>query len=133
MDMNTALTPSVAKAVEQLRANFPKCPITVTPDGNGGAWFVLEGVPLGKPYANDTIWIGADLSPQLPYADVYPVFVSPDLKRIDGRLLGDATAQNVQFHGRNSVQISRRSNHRDAQRENPAVKILKVLAWLKSR
>jgi hypothetical protein len=131
MDMNTAFTPSVALAIEQIRLNFARCKLDVTPDGNGGAWFILDDVPLGTPYANQLIWIGGDLSPQLPYADLYPVFVSHDLRRLDGRPLGEATSPGVNFHGRTSVQISRRSNHRDALLENPAVKLKKVIAWLK--
>ena len=133
MDMNSTFTPSVALAVEQIKLNFPSCDLQVTPDGNGGGWFMLQKVVLGEPYANELIWMGGDLSAQLPYADLYPVFVSAELRRVDGKPLGEAIAQNANFHGLVAVQISRRSNHRDAKLENPAIKLRKVLSWLKSR
>jgi hypothetical protein len=133
MDKNLSFTPSVALAIEQLRQNFPDCEFEVTPDGSGGAWFVLHKITLGAPYENEKIWAGGDLSAQLPYADLYPVFVSAELKRSDGNALGEAISQGQNFHGRGAVQISRRSNNRDARFENPAVKLKKVLSWLKSR
>ena len=131
MDRDLSLTEAVALAIEQIRSNFPDCSLEVTPDDKGGAWFVLYGVPLGNPFKNETIWMGGDLSAQLPYADLYPIFLSPDLARIDGKPLGEATSQGIDFHGRTSVQISRRSNNRDSKRENPAIKLKKVIAWLK--
>jgi len=68
MDMNSTVTPSVALAVEQIKLNFPACDLQVTPDGNGGGWFMLQTVALGEPYVNELIWMGGDLSAQLPYA-----------------------------------------------------------------
>ena len=133
MEMNSTITPSVALATEQIKASFPDSDLHVTPDGNGGGWFMLQNVGLGEPYANELIWMGGDLSAQLPYADLYPVFVSADLRRADGKPLGEAIAQNANFHGVAAVQISRRSNHRDAKLETPAIKLRKVLSWLKSR
>ena len=124
---------TVARAIEEIRASFPGLPVTISDDGQGGAWFFVDGVDPGPVYATRNIWVGADIGPQYPYADVYPVFVSGELQRADGRQLGEATSMNVGFHGRNSVQISRRSNHREPGLETAAMKIQKVLAWLASR
>lgn len=127
------MKPEVEEALRQLAASFPGAVLVSQADPAGGAWFFLEGVELGPPYVNPTIWVGADISAQYPYADLYPVFVSNDLTRLDGKALGEATSQNVGFHGRNSVQLSRRSNNRNPSLETAAMKILKVLTWLKSR
>jgi hypothetical protein len=127
------MQPAVAKALEEIRATFPEAVLTVHEDGNGGAWFFADGVDAGDGFIPQRIWIGADISPQYPYADVYPVFVSPELRRSDGSGLGEAISPNVGFHGRNSLQISRRSNHRDPGLETAAMKLQKVLAWLSRR
>ena len=127
------MQPAVAKAIEEIRSTFPEAVVTVHADGSGGAWFFADGVDIGPAFSPPSIWIGADISAQYPYADVYPIFVSPELRRAGGGALGDATSPNVGFHGRNAIQISRRSNHRDPGLETAAMKLQKVLAWLARR
>jgi hypothetical protein len=124
------MQPAVAKALEEIRATFPDAVLSAFEDPQGGVWFFLEGVDPGDVFLPRFIWIGADIGAQYPYADVYPLFVSPDLRRANGAPLGEAISMNVGFHGRNSIQISRRSNHRDPGLETAAMKIQKVLAWL---
>ena len=121
---------AVAKAIEEIKATFADAVLTVTEDGQGGAFFFLDGVDPGETLIPRRVWVGADIGAQYPYSDIYPVFVSPELCRADGRPLGEATSINVGFHGRNSIQISRRSNNRDPLLETAAIKLQKVLAWL---
>jgi hypothetical protein len=123
---------AVKSAIEEIRASFPGVPLTVHEDGQGGAWFFIEGIDPGPIFQNRSVWVGADIGAQYPYSDIYPVFVSGDLKRVDGAQLGEAKSVGVGFHGRTSVQLSRRSNHRDPGLETAAIKIQKVLAWLAS-
>lgn len=124
------MLPAVARAIDEIRATFPEAVVVVHEDGNGGAWFFADGVNAGNAFAPQRIWIGADISPQYPYADVYPIFVTAELRRADGTGIGEATSPNVGFHGRTSLQISRRSNHRDPGLETAAMKLQKVLAWM---
>lgn len=121
----------VSKALEEIQATFPEGTLTSSEDGQGGAWFFVDGVDAGKSLLPEKIWIGADISAQYPYADIYPIFVSNELRRADGSPLGEAISLNIGFHGRNATQISRRSNHRDPGIETAAIKLQKVLAWLK--
>jgi hypothetical protein len=125
--------PEVAKALEEIRASFPEGALTVHEDGNGGAWFFIDSVDVGDAFTPKRVWIGADISAQYPYADIYPIFVSSDLRRANGSPLGEATSPNVGFHGRNATQISRKSNNRDPALETAAMKLQKVLAWLARR
>ena len=67
-----------------------------------------------------------------PYADVYPHFVRGDLQRIDGTPLGEATSPTT-FLDRAAIQLSRRSNRRDAAIETALLKLVKVMEWLRSR
>src|ERR1700682_147290 len=121
------------KAIEQIRASFPGKQLIAREDGEGGAYVIVDDVELGPPYSQDATWIGARITCEYPYADVYPVFVRGDLARKDGQALGEATAVGQTFEGRSAVQISRKSNRLNPGRDTAAMKLQKVLAWLKAR
>lgn len=125
-------TPPVRRALEELERAFPESAVMAQEDGEGGAKVVIEPVDLGPPYEQVTTWIGFHIGFQYPYADVYPHFVRNDLKRADGRPLGEGTSTSS-FLGRPAVQISRRSNRLDAERQTALLKLLKVLEWLRTR
>ena len=126
------MTPAVVSAIEQVRATFSACRVDVEADGSGGAYVKVHDVPLGPPYAQDHSWFGFHITFQYPYADVYPHFVRPDLKRIDGRPLGEGTGGGS-FRNHQAVQLSRRSNRLNPATDTAALKLLKVHQWLKSR
>ena len=125
------LTPAGAKAIEEIRCTFEGCDVEVEPDGSGGAVVVVRGVPLGCPYAQAEVWFGFQITFQYPYADVYPHFTNLDLARSDGGSLssGFGTAS---FRGQQVIQISRRSNRLNPERDTAALKLLKVVTWMKS-
>src|SRR5690348_655405 len=103
--------PDVARAVEEVRLAYPGNAVTATPDGDGGAWVVVEGLPLGDTYCVPSTWVGFRIAFQYPYADVYPHFVRADLARANGMPLGDGMTPGVfPFDARQAIQISRRSN-----------------------
>jgi hypothetical protein len=127
-----ALTADVQAAVEDLHRGLPDATLVVREDGEGGAIVIVEDVPLGDPWAQPSTWIGFRIAFSYPYADVYPHFVRGDLSRADGGPLGEALTPTT-FEGRSAIQISRRSNHRDPAIETALLKLLKVLAWIRSR
>jgi hypothetical protein len=136
-----ALKSGVATAIEELRANFAQFPIEIGEIPCGGAHVVISDVPLGKPFAQDSTWVGFFLSSACPDDDTYPFFVREDLSFLDGRLLS------VPFHGaqvfplenpsmppRPAVMVSRRqSNQACWSSETPLLKLLKVLKWMSER
>ncbi|WP_439360096.1 hypothetical protein [Bradyrhizobium sp. DASA03007] len=126
------ITPIIMKAIEQIRASLPDCLLNAIPDGSGGAYVTLDKVPLGKPWAQPDTWIGFLISFQYPYADVYPHFVRHDLRRADGKPLGEGLGQ-AQFRNQPAVQISRRSNKLNPATDTACLKLLKVLQWLRSQ
>jgi len=126
------MTPEVEHAIAELRETWPESELTVKPDPQGGALVVLETVPLFPPYAQVTSWIGFLLSFQYPYADVYPHFVRGDLARSDGKALGEAMTVTT-FDGRPAIQVSRRSNRHEPEFQTAAIKLHKVLEWMKTR
>ena len=126
------MVPTAARAIEQIRTDFPDLPISIREDDEGGAYVILEAVPLGPPYMHAATWMGFRIVHQYPYADTYPHYVRGDLARLDGRPLGDGMSP-TSWEGRPAVQLSRRSNRLDAATDTAALKLKKVLAWLLSR
>lgn len=121
---------NVAKAVEGIRGAFPGAIVVVEEDNTGGAKVRVEGIQLSAAYVQESTWIAADIPAQVPYVDIYPLFVRGDLTRRDGAALGGGLSPGHNFMGKDAVQASRRSPRRDAGIETPALKFLKVMAYL---
>ena len=126
------VTPEVRQAVEELAAGFPSADIRADADGEGGAYVVVDSVPLSDVYEQRETWVGFRITYQYPFADVYPHFVRSDLRRVDGNALGSGTSTS-EFQGRSAIQLSRRSNHRNPTRDTALLKLHKVLRWLNDR
>lgn len=127
------MTPEVSQAVQQLKAGFPEATVTATEVGDGGAHVIIEPVDPGEAYNHRETWLGFTISFQYPYADIYPLFVRPDLARADGTALGDGISTGHSFEGRQAIQLSRRSNRLNPAIDTALLKVTKVLAWLRSR
>jgi hypothetical protein len=123
----------VEKAIDELKATFPGASLEIEEDGSGGARIRIDSVDLSPIYSQRVTWIGGHIAAQIPYADVYPLFVRGDLLRTDSRPLGEAMSPGHTFMAHPAVQVSRRSNARDPIIETPALKFLKVLAWINNR
>jgi hypothetical protein len=128
------MTDDVAAAVEELRQQFPGATVTAAPDTQGGAHVTVEPVDPGERYVQRETWIKFHITFQYPYSDVYPHFVRSDLARSDGAVLGEGMS--VGHFGDDvgpAVQISRRSNRLNPSVDTAALKLVKVLDWLRSR
>ena len=126
----------VVRAIEQLRAQFPESAVQVREDAHGGAHVVVDPVDLGNSYTEDTrlTWIGFHIAFTYPFSDVYPHHVRRDLSRRDGRPLGEGMGNSTfEGFGRESIQLSRRSNHRDGSVETAVHKLLKVITWASAK
>ena len=128
-----ALTHEVGQAIEEIRLAHAEAEITVDEDGSGGATVIVDAVHLGDRYIPSETWIGFHITYQYPNADVYPHFVRGDLKRADGSPLGQGMSQNHKWQDRAAVQVSRRSNRLDPNVQTAAIKLEKVLEWIRTR
>ena len=126
----STMIPGVAKAVEEIRRTFDPCPVEAEPDGAGGATVVVRDISMGSPYSQAQVWIGFQITFQYPYADVYPHFTTADLTRSDGGDLGGGFGT-ATFRGQPAIQISRRSSRLNPETETAALKLLKVIRWMK--
>jgi hypothetical protein len=48
------VTQPVTGAINEIRETFAEATVTVDSDGNGGAWVVIDSVPLGPVYVQDS-------------------------------------------------------------------------------
>lgn len=125
-------TPEVEAALGEIRLAHPTATLAARDDGQGGALVIVEPLALGPPYAQDLTWIGFHITHLHPQADIYPHHVRGDLSRLDGGGLGSGTGASS-FEGRSSIQLSRRSNRRDAVADTALLKMERILAWLRSK
>lgn len=133
-DVLANLKASVKTALDSLDAAFPALPPRVVPDGQGGAWVEYIDMPLGAPFEQDSTFVVFLLPFNLPGSDIYPMFVRPDLTRLDGQSLGQAfQVTQLSWPGeplpRSVVQLSRRTRGAFAA-QTAAQKLIKVLEWM---
>ena len=137
-----ALKAGVAKAIDELREHFAQLVVTVYPASCGGAFIVIDDVPVGPPFAQATSWVGFFLSSACPEDDTYPFFVRPDLSFADGRALSSPFHANHRFPtdappgvaARPAVMVSRRQRNQSCwSRESPLLKLLTVLKWMSEK
>lgn len=127
------IAPDVTEAIAEIRRSFPNHEVDLAEDGQGGARVTVHGFALGEQYSPSTSWIGFTIGFQYPAADVYPHFVRGDLARRDEKPLGEAMTTGHTWNGAAAVQVSRRSKRWDRGADTAAIKLTKVLEWLRSR
>lgn len=126
------MTPEVEAAVAELVSAFPKATVTATSTGDGGADVTIDPVDPGPAYNERETWVRFNIGFQYPHADVYPIFVRPDLVRADGADHPEGIALGSVGDTR-ALQLSRRSNRLNPASDTAALKVTKVLHWLETR
>jgi hypothetical protein len=127
------MTPEVQQAIKELETAYVGHRVDVEAEVQGGAYVIVYDLVLGDSYVPSTTWFGFLITFQYPRADVYPHFVDPQLRRADGRSLGEGFSGPTQWQGRSAVQISRRSNRLNPAIDTASTKLAKVIEWVKSR
>jgi hypothetical protein len=127
------MVPEVEQAIAEVRATFPDNVVMVEEEEQGGAYVFVEKLSIGEQYVPATSWVGFLITFQYPRADVYPHFLDGTVSRVDKQALGDAFSGPTSWRKRSAIQVSRKSNHLDSSIDSAATKLLKVLAWIRSR
>lgn len=87
----------------------------------------------GEIYNETETWVGFRITFQYPNADVYPHYVRGDLSRRDRGNHSAGIQAGYTFEDRSALQLSRRSNRLNPAIDSAALKLLKVLEWLRTR
>ena len=122
----------VEQAIEELRRCFAEAEVIACAKEDGGAAVTIDPIELGPIYSPQQTWIKFDIGFQYPYADIYPLFVRPDLSRTDGQPHGEGTSKNS-YGDEEALQLSRRNNHLDPLVDTAALKVIKVIEWLRTK
>jgi hypothetical protein len=132
------ITPDVGTAITAIQGQVPGH-LTHWPDGIGGAHVFIDSVNLGPPFVQQVTWVAFHVPHTLPDGDIYPLWMRPDLARIDGGPIGKANATGQNFMHQNqmwltepAVLVSLRSSGRDPNIDSPARKVARVLATVRN-
>ncbi len=120
----------VSNAIEELKKQFNSSSLNVREDGQGGAYVVMEPLSLGRRYLPETTWMGFQIPPQYPYADIYPVFIGANTARVDGVAFVPPVTPGHNFEGRPAIQVSRRSGAAQNGLQKATARVLKILDFL---
>ena len=120
----------VANAIEELKRAFPSSNVSSREDGEGGAYVIVEDVAIGSRYQPLSTWIGGHITALYPYADIYPLFIGDDVRRVDGVAFEAPITAGAQFVERPALQVSRRNNHTQHFPQTAVAKFTKVLHFL---
>lgn len=120
----------VSTGIEELKKQFNSSAFTIREDEQGGAYVVIESVSLGPRYQPETTWVGFHIPAQYPYADIYPVFIGDEVRRVDGIEFAAPVTRGHVFQERAAIQVSRRSGTAQNGLQKVTAKLLKVLDFL---
>ena len=127
------LSAEVERAIQELRESHPDNELSLVEDGQGGAGVTMQGFGTGAALNPETTWVGFAVTFQYPATDVYPHFVRSDLVRADGRPLEGQGISMATWNGAPAIQLSRRSNRWRQGQDTAAIKLAKVIEWLRTR
>ena len=120
----------VANAIEELKQAFPSSDVRSREDGDGGAHVIVEDVEIGCRYEPLSTWLGGHITALYPYADIYPLFIAENVRRVDGVAFEPPITPGTQFLDRPALQVSRRNNHTQHYPQTAVAKFVKVLRFL---
>ena len=121
---------AVANAIEELKRAFPSSEVYGQEDGGGGAYVIVEDAAIGDRYQPSSTWIGGRITALYPYADIYPLFIGDNVRRVDGVAFAVPITSGAQFLGRPALQVSRRNNRAQNYPQAAVAKFVKVLHFL---
>lgn len=136
------MKPAVEQALRELREGAPGT-VRHLEDGEGGAFVLVEGTDLCERFAPSTTWIAFHITWPYPDADVYPHFIDASVCYVgngptpnqhpDGNLPAAMSRGNFQAPGfkHKAIQVSRRSNRRNAETDTALDKLLRVIDFLR--
>jgi hypothetical protein len=122
----------VAEAIEQLKVAFTGSAVTVTEDGQGGAYVVVEDVDLGPGFEPRTSWMGGHITALYPAADIYPLFIDAGVRRINGRSFEVPITAGHRWRDRPALQVSRINRQVQLIPQTAVMRFKKTLSFLET-
>jgi len=127
------VTSEVSSAVEEIRQSFDGHGIEIEEETQGGVYVTVNGIAVGPRFSPSVSWIGFLITFQYPRADVYPHFLDGTLQATGGGNFPAGVTTGHSWRGKTALQVSRRSNRWNAANDTAALKLAKVIEWLRSQ
>jgi hypothetical protein len=127
------MTPEVAVAVEEIQQAFDGHSIDIEKEPQGGAYVTVHGTSIGPRFTPATSWVGFLITFQYPRADVYPHFIDGSVLVAGGGNYPAGITPGQNWRGKPAIQVSRKSNRWNAAIDTAALKLIKVLEWLRKQ
>lgn len=124
------MTAAVQEAVEEIRRAYSDHPVSVEKEEQGGAYVTVGDLSIGSQYQPETSSCRFTITFQYPQADIYPHFLDPGVKRKDHNNHPQGFGGG-KWRGNDMLQISRRSNKIDPMVDTAALKLEKVLQFIR--
>jgi hypothetical protein len=93
----------------------------------------LHGADIGPRFTPAASWVGFLITFQYPRADVYPHFIDGAVVVAGGGQLPAGITAGHTWRGRSALQVSRKSNRWNAAVDTAALKLAKVIEWLRGQ
>lgn len=122
----------IEEALNEIRSSCPDNEVTFEPAANGGFYIFVNDLLIGDQYEPSVAWIGFHLPENYPDPDVYPHHLPSNVKRKNGKALGESFST-TEWAGRQVIQVSRRTNDWNGAVDTAHGKLVKVLAWIRGR
>jgi hypothetical protein len=145
--MTVTITPKMKSEVEtaltELGVGLPDSTIRTKEDSDGGAYVIVENINIGDGFEPATSWLGFHIVWSYPDADIYPYFIDAEIcytgsgnapNQFPAGNLPEAITRGATMPGFDlpAIQISRRSNRRNADTDSALTKLLRVSEFLRT-
>jgi hypothetical protein len=101
------------------------------PDGEGGAYVVVEGIELGPNWSATSAELAFHLAYNFPASSIYPYYLQSDVVPAGGAF--PQALQRVEWRGSPMIQVSLRQERWDPRRDNAVGAVMQTQDWLRSR
>lgn len=127
----------ILNAIDEMRRAFPASRLDVTPDPDGGVFVRIHDLDLGAQFNPRVSWCAFRITFQYPFADVYPHYFVNKIQKVSGEALPSGFHIDHQCAVNDvsepATMISRRSNRLNPATDTAALKLQKVLDWIRSQ
>ncbi len=135
---------TVVAAIKEISDARVGTDVRTKEDADGGAYVIVDGIRVGASFSPSTAWIGFHIVWAYPDADVYPHFADASLKYVGANStpnqypegnLPSAMTRGATMPGFEvpAIQISRKSNRRNAETDSALRKLLRIIEFLRTR
>lgn len=129
---STVMKPEIVEALDEIRATFSGSSVETLVSDDGSVWVSVSNVFLGEQWEPSHSSVSFTIGFQYPYADCYPHYVNASVRRADGGALPAGMHLGQQTpHGDGAVMISRRNARATEVPDTAAIKLIKVLDWVR--